>query len=118
MTVLALKHLLITAIHLNVSAYTVANHACRTKFTPGQVDRMKAQFEIYRYVAPPATKAPTPAPSQRPTNAPAKAPTKLPTRTPSNNTPGGTLPTSLSPFLVPKTAPINRKSSQKAKYAL
>jgi hypothetical protein len=81
-----------------LSAYTVANHACRTKFTPGQVDRMKAQFEIYRYVAPPPTSTPTKSPIVAPTKRPTKVPTKLPTKAPTIvSTPGGTLSNPLSP---------------------
>jgi hypothetical protein len=48
---------------LNPSFHEIAysdDNLCRTRFTPGQVDRMKAQFELYRYKQPAAPTLPTP----------------------------------------------------------
>jgi hypothetical protein len=90
-------------------AYTTGNHACRTRFTPGQVARMMAQFEIYRYVAPPPTKQPTKVPTKQPTTrptvqptkAPTKGPTKIPTRVPISKAPIGKSPISPTSPIAP-----------------
>ena len=55
-----------------ITAYS-SDNLCRTQFTPGQVDRMVAQYEIYRK---PSKDQARPAPAPRPV--PSKSPTSPP----------------------------------------
>lgn len=93
----------------NYMTYSTDN-LCRTTFTPGQVERMRGQYELYRlpYVPPPTpfpTQAPSPSPSSTPSVLPSSSPSSLPSVSQAPTPAPTTGSPSASPSDVPSTTP-------------
>jgi hypothetical protein len=67
----------VVSIHPFLEIAYSDDNLCRTRFTQGQVDRMKAQFELYRYKKPVATPTLPPVPTTLPPTPPPELPQPL-----------------------------------------